>query len=209
MPDTLTVLGIAGSLRAGSINRALLEAAQELAQDSMTIQIFDLTPIPMYNSELETDERRPAEVIAFKQAITRADGLLIVTPEYNYSVPGVLKNALDWASRPPDPPFVDKPVALMSASPGMLGGSRAQYHLRQICVYLDAHVLNLPEVFVGVANEKFDTKGELTDEKTREFVSKQLRALRDWTLRLRREGAAPSRGAKPSKESSSSSHARA
>ncbi|NLE50630.1 MAG: NAD(P)H-dependent oxidoreductase [Chloroflexi bacterium] len=186
MPDTLTVLGIAGSLRAGSINRALLEAAQELAQDSMTIQIFDLTPIPMYNSELETDERRPAEVIAFKQAITRADGLLIVTPEYNYSVPGVLKNALDWASRPAGKsPLKDKPTAIMGATGGLWGTVRAQTHLRDIFASTETPVVLKPEVLVAEARQKFDEQCRLTDEATRHFVRELLLALEDLIHQLR------------------------
>jgi len=181
---TLRVLGIAGSLRAGSFNRALLRAAQELAPEGMEIRAFDIAPIPLYNADVEA-KGDPEPVAALKTAIREADALLFVTPEYNHGVPGVLKNAIDWASRPPDQPFNDKPAAIMGASPSALGTGRAQYHLRQSCVFLNMHVLNKPEVLVAKAHEKFDKDGRLTDETTRGFVKKHLEALRDWTLRLR------------------------
>lgn len=205
---SLRVVGISGSLRKGSYNTSLLRAAQQVAPKGMEIELVSIAELPLYDESLR-ESGYPPEVLSLRTAIAAADAVLLVTPEYNYSISGVLKNALDWASRPPDPPFVDKPVSLMSASPGALGGSRAQYHLRQICVYLDAHVLNKPEVFVGGADKKFDARGELTDEPTREFVEKQLHALRDWTLRLRREAPASSRGAKSSKDSGAESQAQA
>ena len=128
----------------------------------------------------------PPAVAAFRDKLATADAVLLVTPEYNYSIPGVLKNAIDWASRPPNMPLADKPLAIMGASPGILGTARAQYHLRQVAVFLDMHVLNKPEVFVTKAKEKFDADGKLTDEMTRTQVANQLVALRDFTLRLRR-----------------------
>lgn len=110
--------------------------------------------------------------------------MLIATPEYNYSLPGVLKNAVDWASRPPDPPLNDKPVAIMGASPGRLGTARAQYHLRQVCVYTNMHPLNKPEVMIAAAPEKFDQHGRLTDDKTREDSRALLEALAEWVERI-------------------------
>lgn len=178
MPDPLVVLGIAGSLRAGSINRALLEAAQELAPDGITIQIFDLSPIPLYNPEFENDELRPPEVVAFKRAIADADGLLIATPEYNYSVPGVLKNAIDWASRPAGrSPLKGKPTAIMGATGGLWGTVRAQNHLRDILTSTGTPVVLKPEVLVAEARQKFDEQCRLQDEITRQFVRDLLLAL--------------------------------
>lgn len=201
----MRVVGISGSLRKGSFNTSLLRAAKRLAPKGMEIEEVSIAELPLYDEDVR-ESGYPPEVLSLRAAIAAADAVLLVTPEYNYSISGVLKNAIDWASRPPEPPFVDKPVALMSASPGTLGGSRAQYHLRQICVYLNAHVLNQPEVFVAGADKKFDARGELTDEKTTEFVQKQLQALRDWTLRLRGEQT-PQARTKRSKEAPSS-HAR-
>jgi chromate reductase len=184
---TLRVLGIAGSLRAGSFNRALLRAAQELAPDGMEIRAFDIAPIPLYNAEVEA-KGDPEPVAALKTAIREADALLIVTPEYNYGVPGVLKNAIDWASRPPaQTPLRGKPAAIMGATPGQGGTIRAQMQLRQAFVFTQTIALLQPEVLVTKAHEKFDKDGRLIDERTRGFVSKQLEALRDWTLRLRQD----------------------
>ena len=121
-----------------------------------------------------------------REKIRAADAILFVTPEYNYSVPGVLKNAIDWASRPPDQPFNGKPAAIMGASPSMLGSARAQYHLRQTCVYLNIFPVNQPEVFIAGANNKFDADGGLTDEPTRKFVRQLIQSLVDWTARLKR-----------------------
>ena len=129
----------------------------------------------------------PPEVQALREAVSAADGVLFVTPEYNYSVPGVLKNAIDWVSRPPDQPFAGKPAAIMSAATGMLGGARAQYHLRQICVFVDMHPLNKPEVIVPRAAEKFDAEQRLTDEHTQKAVSAQLEALARWVERFKNE----------------------
>jgi chromate reductase len=182
---TLRVLGIAGSLRAGSFNRALLRAAQELTPDGLEIRTFDIAPIPLYNADVEA-KGDPEPVAALKTAIRDADALLIVTPEYNFGVPGVLKNAIDWASRPPaQTPLRGKPAALMGATPGQGGTIRAQMQLRQAFVFTQTIALLQPEVLVTKAHEKFDKDGRLTDELTRGFVKKQLEALRDWTLRLR------------------------
>lgn len=183
-PETknLSVLGFAGSLRDASLNAALLRAACELAPAGMTIETFGLHDIPLYNEDVR-QAGLPAAVVAFRAAIADADAVLIVTPEYNFSVPGVLKNAIDWASRPPDQPFEGKPLAIMSAAGGRLGGARAQYHLRQCFVYLNAHLLNRPEVMLGGARTLFDEDGRLNDPPTREIVAQQLEALRDFARR--------------------------
>ncbi len=185
MNDTpaIKVLGISGSLRAGSYNTAALRAAQELAPDDVTLETFDLAAIPLYNDDVRV-QGIPPEVQEFRDAIAAADALLFVTPEYNYSIPGVLKNAIDWASRPPDQPFDGKPAAIMGASPGTIGTARAQYHLRQMCVFLNMHILNRPEVMIGGAAEAFDSEGRLVDETTRGFVRDLLAALAAWTRRL-------------------------
>ncbi|MBI4187447.1 MAG: NAD(P)H-dependent oxidoreductase [Chloroflexi bacterium] len=184
MDKPINILGFAGSLRKGSYNKALLRAATELVPKDATLEIFDLEGIPPFNQDLEPS--MPDKVKEFKREIKLADAILIVTPEHNYSIPGVLKNAIDWASRPyGDNSFEGKPAAVMSASPGMLGGARAQYHLRQVLVFLDMHPINRPEVFVTLANQKFDEKGILTDEKTKEFIKGLLEALTAWTKRLK------------------------
>jgi chromate reductase len=184
MSGRISILGFAGSLRKGSYNRALLRAALELVPENAVIEVFELDDIPPFIQDLESTP--PERVKEFKQKIKAADALLIATPEYNFSVPGVLKNAIDWASRPPgDSAFDGKPVAMMSASTGRLGGARAQYHLRQSFVTLNMYPVNKPEVFVTFAPEKFDDKGKLTDESTREVVRKLLDALVAWTKKLK------------------------
>lgn len=186
---TIRVLGIAGSLRAGSYNRALLRAARELAPDGMEIRIFDgLGAIPLYDADLEA-RGDPGPVAALKAAIREADALLVATPEYNYGVPGVLKNAIDWASRPAGSSVLNrKPAAVMGATPGANGTARAQLALRQSFVFTETYVLPQPEVLVPRAHEKIDAGGRVTDESTRERIRRLLEALADWTLRLRRAG---------------------
>lgn len=180
----LRVLGSAGSLRAGSYNRALLRAAVELAPEAMVITVFDLSGMPPFNADVEA-LGDPPPVLAFKAAIAHAHALLIVTPEYNYSLPGVLKNALDWASRPAASSVLNgKPLAMMGASTGLLGTVRAQLHLRQVCVFTNMLPLNRPEVFVTRAAGKFDATGRLTDEETRQRVRTLLDALIAWADRL-------------------------
>ncbi|PSC06130.1 NADPH-dependent FMN reductase [Alsobacter soli] len=174
---TLTVLGISGSLRKGSFNSAALRAAVELAPEGLAVEPLGIGDIPLYNEDVRS-QGLPAPVQSLRDALKRADGVLIVTPEYNYSVPGVLKNAIDWASRPPEQPFDRKPLAIMSASTGQLGGARAQYHLRQVFVALNARVLNRPEIMIAQAAGKFDESGRLADEPTREFIRKLLGALK-------------------------------
>jgi chromate reductase, NAD(P)H dehydrogenase (quinone) len=140
MSDVIHILGIAGSLRRNSYNRAALRAAQQLAPDDATIDVFELDGIPVFSQDEE--KQPPAKVVEFKKQIRAADAILLVTPEYNYSIPGVLKNAIDWASRPyGDSAWTDKPVAIMGASSGRLGTGRAQYHLRQVFVFLKMHRL--------------------------------------------------------------------
>ena len=186
MNGRITVLGLAGSLRKKSYNKSLLNAAVELAPKNMKIETFDLECIPPFNQDLEM--KSPARVKELKAKIKAADAILIATPEYNYSVPGVLKNAIDWASRPyADNAFEDKPVALMSASTGMLGGARAQYHLRQTFVFLNAHPLNKPEVMMPHARDKINENGEVNDETTKKLIGELLEAIVSWTERLRKQ----------------------
>lgn len=184
MAQTVRILGFAGSLRKGSYNKALLRAAGEVAPKGAEVRTFDLEGIPPFSEDLESNP--PSKVKDFKAEIEAADALLIVTPEYNFSMPGVLKNAIDWASRPyGDNAFADKPVAIMGASVGTLGTARAQYHLRQSCVFLNMHPLNQPEVLVASAQDKIDSAGRLTDEKTRQKIADLLTALVAWTHRLK------------------------
>ncbi len=183
MKRSIIILGFAGSLREKSYNKALLRAAEELLPEDARLEIFDLEGIPVFNQDLEY--KMPEKVREFKRKIEAADALLIATPEYNSSVPGVLKNAIDWASRPPaDNSFEDKPVAIMGASLGRIGTARAQCHLRQVCVHVNMHPLNRPEVFVTFADTKFDKKGRLRDEDTREILIQMLENLVSWTRRL-------------------------
>jgi chromate reductase len=183
MAKKVSILGFAGSLRKASYNRALLSAALELVPQDAALEIFDLDGIPPFNQDMESVP--PEKVKEFKSKVRSADAILIATPEYNYSVPGVLKNALDWASRPPkDNAFDGKPVALMGASTGMLGTARAQYHLRQTFVILNAYPLNRPEVMVPFAQEKIDANDKVTDQKTREKIKELLESLVAWTRRL-------------------------
>lgn len=182
-PAKLNVVGIAGSLREASLHRALLRAAVGLAPTGMSIEIADLTPIPLYNADVQA-KGFPAPVQDLGGKLAAADAALIVSPEYNYSIPGVLKNAIDWISRLPNQPFADKPVAITGGSPGAMGGSRMQYHLRQVFLFVDARVLTKPEVMIPQLGTKFDDAGKLTDEATRGFVTGQLEALAAWTHRL-------------------------
>jgi len=184
MAETLRVLGLCGSLRKGSYNRMTLHAAEELLPDGMSLHTYDLRPIPPYDEDVR-EAGYPPVVQALRNKIAASDAILFVTPEYNYSVPGVLKNAIDWASRPPDQPFNGMACAIMGASPGMLGTARAQFNLRQICVFLNMYPLNRPEVLIAQADKKFDAEGRLTDETTRKFMRDLLVALGDWTRRLK------------------------
>jgi chromate reductase len=185
MADTIKVFAICGSLRKGSYNRAALKFAAENLPAGMAIDQYDrLAEVPPYNEDVR-QQGFPPVVEDLRRRIKAADGLLFVTPEYNYSMPGVLKNAIDWASRPPDQPFAGKPVAMMGASGGMFGTGRAQYHLRQTCVFLDMIPLNKPEVMIPQAQNKFDAQGQLTDEPTRKFIQDLMVALVSWIKRVR------------------------
>jgi chromate reductase len=174
-----TVVSICGSLRKGSYNRMLMQSLPALAPPGMAItEAPPFADFPLYNADTQAASGFPAAVTALADAIRAADAVIICTPEYNFSVPGGLKNAIDWVSRLPDQPFAGKLVAIQSASPGPLGGARVQYELRRMLVFLDAFALNKPEVFVGSCASKFDEKtGALTDATTRDFVKQQLAAL--------------------------------
>jgi chromate reductase, NAD(P)H dehydrogenase (quinone) len=180
----LAVLGFAGSLRKASYNRALLRAAVELAPSSMRIDSFDLATVPLYNGDVEA-AGDPEGVKAFKQAIRAADAVLMVTPEYNHGVPGVMKNAIDWASRPPQGAALDrKPVGVIGASPGITGSARGQSQLRQAFEFTNSYAMPQPELLVFRAHEKFDVEGRLVDEPTRERLAAYLAAFADWAERL-------------------------
>ena len=183
MSNTVRILGIAGSLRRQSYNRAALRAAAELVPEGAAVEIFELDGIPGFS---EDDEQSPPEkVVELKRRIREADAVLFVTPEYNYSIPGVLKNAIDWASRPyGDSAWNGKPAAIMGASVGALGTARAQYHLRQVMVFLNMFPVNQPEVMIGNASQRFDADGNLTDEATREFIRQLIHNLVEWTRRI-------------------------
>jgi chromate reductase len=178
------ILGFAGSLRKQSYNKAILAAARELVPENTTLEIFDLEGIPPFNQDLEG--QLPDKVKEFKSKIRAADAILIATPEYNYSIPGVLKNAIDWASRPyGDNVFDGKPVAIMGGSIGTLGTARAQYDLRRSFVFLNMFPLNQPEVMVPLVQEKVDSNGKVTDEKTRKKIKELLENLIAWTRKMK------------------------
>jgi len=181
----LRFLGISGSLRKGSYNTALLKVATGLMPAGATLEVFDISAIPLYNEDAKA-QGFPAPVQLLREKIAAADGLIFATPEYNYSTSGVLKNAIDWASRPPDQPFNEKAVALMGASGGVLGTARAQYHLRQIGVFLNMRFVNKPEVFVGGAASKFDANGNLTDETAKGLIKQLMAELVTWSQRLKK-----------------------
>jgi len=182
---SLRVLGIPGSLRGGSYNRRLLEAAREVAPDGIVVEIFDLGGIPLYDADLDTDGVRPEAVERLKASIGAADAVLFATPEYNHSVPGVLKNAIDWASRPAGrSPLRGKPVAMMGASPGTIGTARAQMHLESVLLATLARPLPHPGVLVGGAEQKFGETGRLVHESTRLFLRSFLEELSAWTRKV-------------------------
>jgi chromate reductase, NAD(P)H dehydrogenase (quinone) len=177
------ILAFAGSLRKASYNRALLRAAQQRAPEGMTIEAFDLVDIPLYNADVEAQGDPPA-VAAFKEAIRAADGVLMVTPEYNHGVPAVTKNAVDWASRKPHA-LKGKPVGIIGASQTQTGTARGQSQLRQSFEFVDCIAMTQPEILVFRAHEKFDAEGNLTDAKTSEYLGRYLEALKAWVLRLK------------------------
>jgi chromate reductase, NAD(P)H dehydrogenase (quinone) len=182
--DEIRVLAFAGSLRRASYNRGLVRAAAAVAPAGLTIEIHDLSAIPMYDQDVE-DAGEPEAVVAFKRAIMRADALLVATPEYNHGVPGVLKNAIDWASRPrATSPLTDKPVAVLGASPGRGSTARAQAQLRETFVFTGACVMPQPEVLVAAAASLFDADGNVTDDALLRSIGELVVALRAWTIRL-------------------------
>jgi len=184
MDRKISIFGFAGSLRKGSYNKSLLRAAVEVAPKDAELETFDLEGIPPFNQDLENNP--PEKVKEFKAKIKAADAILIASPEANYTIPGVLKNAMDWASRPyGDNAFEGKPVAVMSASIGMLGGARAQYHLRQSFVWLNMYPINAPEVMVPFAQDKVDANGRVTDQKTKEKIKELLGSLVTWARKFK------------------------
>ncbi len=184
MNGRIQVLGIAGSLRRASYNRGLIRAAEQVVPEGVDFRTFDLLPIPLFNQDVEA-EGDPAPVQELKARIGEADALLIAAPEYNYSIPGVLKNAIDWASRPPNSSSLrHKPIGLMGASPGGFGTARSQLALRQVFLFTKSLVLPEPELYVATAYQKFDQDGDLLDDETRRRVRALLEALIDWTRRV-------------------------
>lgn len=183
--STLDIVGLCGSLRAASFNRMAMKLAGELLPATMRLEAVEWRDLPIFDADVLA-RGMPAPVAALRERIRRADGVLIVTPEYNFSLPGGLKNAIDWISRGDDQPFSQKPVAIQSASPGPLGGARVQYDVRRVMLFLNAMVLVKPEVFIGAAAGKFDAQGQCTDETTRKFVGEQMRAFERWIGAVRR-----------------------
>lgn len=179
MSEPLDIVGLCGSLRRASFNGAALRLAGELMPPTMRLDIVEWRELPTFDGDVLA-RGLPAPVAALRERIRRADGVVIASPEYNFSVPGGLKNVLDWLSRGEDQPWVSKPVAILSASTGPLGGARMQYDLRKVLLYLNAAVLAKPEVFIAAANGKFDAEGRCTDETTRRFVGDQMAALERW-----------------------------
>ena len=184
MSKKYKILGLAGSLRKDSLNKGLIRAALELAPENMEIEDYTINNIPLYDEDLRASES-PKAVIELKEKIRSSDGLLIATPEYNYSIPGVLKNAIDWVSRPPaESPLNNKPLAIMGATGGLSGTIRAQLHLRQIAVFTNMIVMNKPEILIPKAGDKFDKEGNLTDESTLEHIKKFLIEYAKWIERV-------------------------
>jgi chromate reductase len=186
MADTLNIVTICGSLRKGSYNAALIRALPALAPANMKLTgAPPYETMPLYNHDIQASAGFPGTATDFAAAIRNADGVIIVSPEYNWTIPGALKNAIDWVSRMPDQPFKEKPVAIQSASGGPLGGARMQYHMRMMLTYLNAFVFGTPEIFVGMAQTKFDEKTlELKDEATKKIVSQQLEAFAKFIARV-------------------------
>ena len=182
--DSVKIVGLAGSLRSGSFNRALLRAARNLAPEGVRIEIFELADMPLYNADVES-QGNPQPVTALKQAIHGADGVLMVTPEYNHGVPAVMKNAVDWASRPPgSAPLDKKPVGIIGASPGITGTARGQSQLRQAFEFTNSFCMPQPELLVFKAHEKFDANGDLIDASTAQRLAADLVAFSDWVRRF-------------------------
>lgn len=183
----INILMICGSLRKGSFNRALMNTLPALAPAGMTLaEAPPFRGFPLYDADLQASSGFPTDVVALADAIRAADGVIFISPEYNWTIPGALKNALDWVSRLSDQPFKDKPVAIQSATGGALGGARMQYQLRMAMTYLNAFVFGTPEVFVGMAQTKFDEKTlALKDEPTRKIIVQQLAAFEAFVARVK------------------------
>jgi len=181
----MNIIAICGSLRKGSYNRMLMQALPGFAPAGMTIKAApSFAEFPLYNADIQNSTGFPSAVRTLADAIRGADGVVFCTPEYNFSIPGGLKNAIDWVSRLPDQPFAGKPIAIQSASPGPLGGGRVQYDMRRTMVFLDALTLNKPEIFVGGCASKIDDKtGEVKDETTRGLLKQQLEAFAKFVAR--------------------------
>ena len=180
----LKILGICGSLRKASFNMTALRACNELMPQGMSMKIATIGDLPLFNQDV-FDIGLPEPAKRFRAEVTEADGVLIASPEYNFSLSAALKNAIDWGSRPPSQVFQDKPIAIFSASPGPMGGARVQYDLRRILGQLWGHVLPRPEVFIGSAAGKFDAQGKLTDEATRKFLTDLLAGFKVWIERMK------------------------
>lgn len=176
MGEKIKIIGISGSLRRESYNTAALKTASGLLPENAELEIADISKIPFFNEDVEA-QGEPAAVKELKEKISGADAVLIATPEYNYSISGVLKNTIDWLSRGETKPLAGMPLAIISASKGIFGGVRAQNHLRQICVILDAKPLNKPEVFIMSAHNKFDSEGKLKDDFTKDLITKLMAEL--------------------------------
>ncbi len=184
MSTNIHLVGISGSLRKVSYNTALLKAAQELLPENVTIEIAEIGNLPLYNSDID-GELRPQSVNDFRNILAKADAFLFVSPEYNYAIPGALKNAIDWASRGEDSPIINKPVALMGATRGLWGTTRMQQAFRPVFQYLNMIPVNKPEVLVAQVQTKFDSNLQLIDEQTKSIVRQQLEALKNLTLRFK------------------------
>lgn len=182
----LKILGISGSLRKGSYNTAALKACAELMPAGMTMTYARIDDLPLFNQDV-FDAGLPEAAKRFRAEVTAADGVLIASPEYNFSLTAALKNAIDWASRAPNQSWQDKPIAVFSVSGGPMGGARVQYDLRRILGQLWGHVLPRPEVFIGNASSKFDAQGRITDEATKKFLTDLLAGFRDWIVRMKRK----------------------
>lgn len=179
----MKILAFVGSLRKDSLNKKLLSSAIKLAPEGMEVEVFDLKDIPLYNKEIQ-DQGFPEPVASLREKIKNADGVLIVTPEYNHSFSGVIKNAIDWISRPPEQPFNEKPLAIMGASDGGFGTVRAQIHLRAVFPTLNAYVMNRPQLHLANADKKFDSDGNLTDEEDLEKIKKFMQAFFEWVKKF-------------------------
>jgi chromate reductase len=182
------IVGLCGSLRAASYNRMLMRLADSVMPASMKLQVAEWRDVPVFDADVLV-KGFPPPVAALREQVRKADGILIVTPEYNFSIPGGLKNVIDWLSRGEDQPFAGKPVAILTASPGPVGGARVQYDLRKVMLFVNAMTLIKPEVFVGNVAGKFNAEGECTDEATRKFVTAQMAAFEAWIGAVKRMAA--------------------